>query len=385
VKPPLVIFVYDDEQKARKGRLYQREAAVAGFSVIVTCWQNIEPSEAGASIRQGWEVGATNGEESPILAQHVVPELLFHRKLISGHSEEMLERLVRYTGCLCSYHPGWKPIGQKWIQECCFLTSDSAGLVVPRPRTYLFPKDRIQESLAFVGHRKALIFKPSAASLCEGILLSSPSDFSVVTQMVRRTRWPQYVVQEIVPDTVLYNGRRFDLRIYALVTCFRPLQLMVPREGVVRIAAKPYDQRAPADSLSVLTGSTNRSRLLGWADNISVTDLLNHLTSEGLDVGNFWTNVDSLLRSAFGALADYPPLLAARDLEGRFYLAGVDLLMVKRDDSYSLLFLETNYTPDLARWGPTVDPQLRFGHQQWLSHLAQLVSVRRTPKKIDVI
>jgi hypothetical protein len=376
VTPPIIIFAYDDRNKAQLGRVYQLEAALAGFRVIVTSWQNIELSADGAVIRDGRQIEANTAEESGILGQHVMPEVLFHRNLIRDRSEEVLERLVESTGCLCSYHPAWKPIGQKWILENCFLNADSKGLTVPRPPTYLVPRDSIQDALSSTGRRKPLIFKPSDASLCEGILLSSPSDFAVVAQMVRRARWAQYVVQEIEPDSLLYHGRRFDLRVYALVTSFRPLRFMVPREGVTRIAAKPYDRSMPSDSLSVLTGSSYRLRQLGWADNLSISDLLAYLTRQNLDISDFWTMVESLLQSVFMALAEYAPLASASNLEGRFYLAGLDLLMVKQGDSYSLRFLETNYVPDLVGWGSSVDQQLRSGHQRWLSHLSAYATAR---------
>jgi hypothetical protein len=46
--------------------------------------------------------------------------------------------------------------------------------------------------------------------------------------------------------------------------------------------------------------------------------------------------------------------------------------MVSSGDTYTLLFLETNYVPDLAGWGEDVDAQLRLAHRQWLGELRTL-------------
>jgi hypothetical protein len=290
LQSPLAVFVYDDENRARKGKSYQHEAALVGFRVIVTSWKSIEPSNTGAVIRKGWQV-SESGDESAIVRQLVVPDVVIHRKLVWGQSEKLLMHLVGTTECVCSYHPEWKPIGNKWVIEECFVAADQFGTVVPRPITYLVPKAHILTVLEPVGHHKPLIFKPADASLCEGIVLSSPLDFTAVAEMVHRTRWPQYVVQEVVPNPLLYNGRRFDLRVYALVTSFRPLRFILSREGVARIAAKLYDKRWPTDSLSILTGSTYRTRLLGSAENVSITELLSYFASKDLDVTEFWDRV----------------------------------------------------------------------------------------------
>jgi hypothetical protein len=107
--------------------------------------------------------------------------------------------------------------------------------------------------------------------------------------------------------------------------------------------------------------------------NLTITDLLAYLTSCGLDTTGFWDGIESLLRSVFTAFARAGPLAAANDLARRFYLGGVDVLMVPREDSHSFLFLETNYVPNLVGRGPAVDlPILERGHRKWISHLLTL-------------
>lgn len=371
IDPPRIVFIYENSEKSRLGLMYQQEAAAAGFRVFAASWRDIEPLGEGMRIRQGHEVGSDRVMQ-PVANRQIKAHILVHRKLIWGQSEELMKRLESENLLISSYHPCWKPIGQKWIFESCFQTAEQSDLKIARPRTYLVPKANIWETLSSIGKCRPLIFKPSDASLCDGILLSSPSDFDTVCEEVCRSKWARYVVQDLVGETLLYNGRRFDLRIYALVTSFHPLHLEIPRDGVARLAAKPYDLRYPTDPLAVITGCTYRKRREVSTENLSIGDLLKYLAAGGMDMSDFWINVESLLRSVFTALASAAPLVNATDLEGRFYLAGVDVLMIPRGKSYSLLFLETNYVPDLVGWGSAVDAQLRPLHKRWLSHLKLL-------------
>jgi hypothetical protein len=368
----LILFLYDNSERAAIGRPYQQEAAAAGFDVVVAAWRDVVAISKGALVRRGWRIGS-RGESVPISDEPVEPRVLFHRKLLEEASGRLIEKIT--GGCpssLSSYHPAWRWIGEKWILESCFR---QARIAVPRPRTYLVNKFGIPETLRLIGHARPLIFKPADASLCNGITLSSPDDFDLVAEHVARSTWPRYVVQDLVGETLMYEGRRFDLRIYALVTSFRPLRFMVPREGLVRLAARKCDPEKPVDPSSILTGSAYRKRLGLAVQNLTITDLLRDLTSRGVDMAGFWDNIESLLRSVFTAFACAGPLAEASDLARYFYLAGLDVLMVPCGDSYSLLFLETNYVPNLVGRGSAVDvPILERAHREWISYLRGLTS-----------
>jgi hypothetical protein len=366
----VILFLYDTADRAAAGAVYQSEAADLGFRAVSADWRMIQPAPCGVVVVEGRETSPA-GSFRRIVEEHVRPAVLVHRKPLWGQSEDLVSGIWHSDRPLCSFHPIWREIGDKWTFEACFQKAERRGVTVPRPRTYLVEKQDIGEVLAEAGRTRRLIFKPAAASLCEGILLSSPADFSSIVQAVVRSKWSRYVVQEL-ENSLLYRERRFDLRVYALVTSFDPLRYKVMREGVVRLAAREPDPAAPTDPLTVLTGCSYRRRQGVSTENASISELLVALQRGGLDTHAFWDDVEHLMTKVFMALSCSGALAAPDGFSGRFYLAGMDIMMVASGDSYSLLFLETNYVPDLVGWGAEVDAQLRPAHRQWLAELAVL-------------
>lgn len=74
--------------------------------------------------------------------------------------------------------------------------------------------------------------KPSASSCGKGI--------KVIGQKQEVKRKPGYVVSQYVSNPHLIHGFKYDLRIYALVTCFDPLKVYLFKEGLVRFATQKY-------------------------------------------------------------------------------------------------------------------------------------------------
>ncbi|GMH62015.1 hypothetical protein TrST_g14158 [Triparma strigata] len=81
------------------------------------------------------------------------------------------------------------------------------------------------------------ILKPSASACGRGIRLIHKNNMNSVPKV------NPCIVQEYLKDPYLINGKKFDLRIYVLVTSFDPLRCYVFQEGLARFSTKNYSMK----------------------------------------------------------------------------------------------------------------------------------------------
>lgn len=66
------------------------------------------------------------------------------------------------------------------------------------------------------------------------------------------TQGSSFVIQEYIPNPLLIDGYKFDLRIYVLISSCSPLRIFVYNEGLVRLATEPYVSPVEPDGVSLL-------------------------------------------------------------------------------------------------------------------------------------
>ncbi len=113
------------------------------------------------------------------------------------------------------------------------------------PQTYSLPADY---SLFVEEYKKApnslWIMKPSSKAQGKGVF--------IVTKLSQIKKWAKdrfnqvvsakdsYVVSKYVSNPLLVGGRKFDLRLYVLVTSYRPLKVYMYKEGFGRFCSTKY-------------------------------------------------------------------------------------------------------------------------------------------------
>ncbi len=370
---PTILFLHDNVRRINYGMAsHHWLARAAGFQSYAVNWRNVRLTPAGTFVRGGYEAISESQRRWITTPERIEPAIIVHRHPVRAASARLVRWLARaHPGAYLSYCRSWKVLSWKWTAETCFREGGRRAVPVARPRTFLVRRGQVERRLGDAGSQGPLIFKPSTAARCIGIRISTPPTFSRVARRVRRGRWRRYVVQELAANPVLYEGHKFDLRLYAMLTSLDPLRFRLYPGGVVRVAAREFDPSRHDEGLRSLTGCSYRKRRRAPTKNLCFEELSAYLAARGYDMEVFSERAELLVGNVFRSMARHRGARMAV-LRNRFYLTGLDILMVDQDGDYELLFIESNYCPQLNAWGRSVDRALREVHGEWLRDLYAL-------------
>ena len=113
------------------------------------------------------------------------------------------------------------------------------------PSTYLLPLDgeRFQSDYHALKrkHKTKWIVKPANLSRGRGIhLLKGEKEFLKLMKMSQKQNANPYLISKYISNPHLINNKKYDLRIYVLITSFSPLKVFLHENGLVRFATEDY-------------------------------------------------------------------------------------------------------------------------------------------------
>eukprot|EP01006_Ploeotia_vitrea_P042742 TRINITY_DN66658_c1_g4_i1.p1 TRINITY_DN66658_c1_g4~~TRINITY_DN66658_c1_g4_i1.p1 ORF type:complete len:731 (+),score=30.81 TRINITY_DN66658_c1_g4_i1:52-2244(+) len=101
------------------------------------------------------------------------------------------------------------------------------------PQSYILPNDFRTFAQDFRRHGGGTyIVKPCASACGRGIRL--------LNKLPNPAKYKNALVQKYIEKPFLINNRKFDLRLYVVVTSFDPLSIYIFDKGLVRFATEPY-------------------------------------------------------------------------------------------------------------------------------------------------
>ena len=118
-----------------------------------------------------------------------------------------------------------------------------------------------------------------------------------------------YVAQEYLAHPLLIDGKKFDLRIYVLVTSLSPLTAYIADEGLVRLCTKNYEAPSQANLHNLLQHLTNYS-LNKLSDDYIKSDDLSTLEQDNASKRTLTSCFDTLSKQGvdtvklFGQIGD---------------------------------------------------------------------------------
>jgi tubulin polyglutamylase TTLL11 len=106
------------------------------------------------------------------------------------------------------------------------------------PKTFLLPEDYSKLESMMSKKKRYFIVKPTAGCQGDGIyLISSAREL----ENSRMHNWDEVVVQEYIHPPLLLNRKKFDLRLYVLITSVNPLCAFLNDQGLARFCTEDYE------------------------------------------------------------------------------------------------------------------------------------------------
>ncbi|CAD7960178.1 unnamed protein product [Amoebophrya sp. A25] len=173
-----------------------------------------------------------------------------------------------------------------------------------------------------------------------------------------------YIVQKYIEKPLLIGGRKFDLRIYALVTGYQPLTVWLSREGFARFSLTRYSAdsvRDPAKLSSHLTNVAVQKNLFSKDNTYQRTGgkweiprmkqyLINKIGRERTK--DLFLQFEDII--IYSLLAVQKVIIADRHC---FEMYGFDIMI---DADYRAILIEVNASPSLTA-NTKADYDMKFG------------------------
>jgi len=224
------------------------------------------------------------------------------------------------------------------------------------PRTFILPTEREAaiKAIENSGLEDNWILKPVGSSRGRGIY--------IINKEKKLGEEKKCIISKYIDNPLLIDGRKFDIRIYALVTSFEPLVVYIYHEGLARFATEKYKSAAKTCNRFVhLTNySVNKMNKTKFVanedenqDNVgskwSYAALRSYFNSQNIDFEKvIESQIYDVVVKTFISIKSSVALAMEKCVPFRgncFELFGFDIMF---DDNYKPWLLEVNLSPSLS-------------------------------------
>eukprot|EP00759_Apiculatamorpha_spiralis_P019821 PhF_6_TR25524/c0_g1_i3/m.35711 len=211
------------------------------------------------------------------------------------------------------------------------------------PQSFVLPSEfmALTEAMSTAGSDSYWIAKPVGMSRGRGIQL--------LTEIGQINYTDNIVVQKYLHNPLLLNGKKFDLRLYVVVTQFGPLEAFISTLGFARFAALPFtlDKASLSNKYIHLTNTAiakehHNTSIANGVHKWDLHSLQRHLLSQGVKWDDVWGKIkDVVIKTLVCAEDDVQPLPSPKNT---FELFGFDVIL---DSNYRPWVLEVNASPSM--------------------------------------
>lgn len=270
------------------------------------------------------------------------------------------------------------------------------------PECFVLPQEREALLQAMESSRgRPWIIKPAGSSQGRGIYITSnPIELPDTYQNNKND--DNWIVERYIDNPLLVDSRKFDLRLYVVVTSYNPLKIYLHEEGLCRLATEKYTNETYYDKYAHLTNYSinkhnvkdrvpnpedvdveNESKLKGNELKLSLAELNSILQDMNINTIPIWSKIEDLivktLISVESKIYNALDIYSVNNEYGTsscFELFGFDVLI---DANLNPFLLEVNFSPSLNTDSP-LDLQVK---SKVLADLFNLVGIRQSANSIN--
>ena len=221
------------------------------------------------------------------------------------------------------------------------------------PKKYILPQDRdeVQEIMReynIFNIKEIYIVKPLASTHGKGVRILTDSTTVPI----------KGILENYIYNPHLINRRKYDMRIYVLVTGFRPLKIYIYENGIIRFCSEKYTTDAEKfnnNYIHITNYSVNKAmeiirkgvKEIDFETKWSLMALKGYFIEKKIDFEPIWQKIKDIAIKTILSVFDLSgPALKSFKLTScnLFELYGLDILL---DNKFNPWLLECNINPSL--------------------------------------
>jgi hypothetical protein len=259
-----------------------------------------------------------------------------------------VQKISRFDGVSCLTR---KDLLKKRLEQ----NQTTASLM---PKTFVLPQQYNTFISSFTEHQRLDLTLHPNIWIMKPVGMSRGRGITIIDDIAEVAYASPTVIQKYVTNPLLFEGFKFDLRLYVLVTSFNPLEAFIYREGLARFGSKRFSTTNTnlKDLRIHLTNSSiqreydddilhdHPSRMAGkhgGGNKTRLTWLLNRLQKNGIDTTGLWNEISKVclqtLKSVDALIINQP---------NSFEIFGFDVII---DSKMKPWLIEVNACPSMAR------------------------------------
>ncbi len=244
------------------------------------------------------------------------------------------------------------------------------------PETFILPEDgndfleKYKNIIPNLANSKIkFIIKPVGSSRGRGIrILSDKSEFKHLLKKSLIRHGKNYLISKYISKPHLINNKKYDLRVYVLISSLHPLKIYIYKEGLVRFATEDYTKGDYDNVFIHLTNySINKQNITRYNVNNNNNNNNENYQNyskwsfsqykeyfESNNQGEHYKNImrkvkDIIVKTIITSINDISFDIALNKKNSLFELYGFDILV---DSKFNIWLMEVNVGPSMKCGSP---------------------------------